>query len=268
MRFVVLAAGIGSRLWPLTESVPKCLVMVGGKTILERLLEQAEATDQFSEAVVLTGYRARQVDEFAQQWNRTRLLPLRLVNNPAFGETNNSYSLYLARDLLAEGFVLADGDLVLDPAIVQRIAACERSSLVVDAERTLDPEAMKCTLNDQGLITTLSKEIPLHLAAAESIGLSLFDAQDAREVGRRLSSLVAEGELQQYYERALQDMLIDGWRPSLINVGGLGWEEVDDRTDLERAQSLVGRIDAGRPPRGPISERGLGPNPDSQLIES
>ena len=109
----------------------------------------------------------------------------------------------------------------------------------MDSGRALDAEAMKCELDDQRLVVALSKEIPAHRAAAESIGLSRLDAGDAKAVTRHLAALVQRGEHNEYYERAYQDMLVDGWRPGLIDVADLGWEEVDDQRDLERARALV-----------------------------
>ncbi len=239
MRFIVLAAGTGSRLRPLTDDTPKCLITVAPQSILERLLEQACSTGRFSEAVVITGYLAEQVADFSDRWSAARSLPVRLVHNRLFSETNNSFSLFLARDLLDEGFVLADGDLVLDPRILARVAASDRSCLAVDSSRALDAEAVKCELDDQRLVVGLSKEIPAHRAVAESIGLSRLDAGDARALIRHLSALVQRRELDEYYERAYQDMLADGWRPGLIDIAGLGWEEVDDHLDLEHARALV-----------------------------
>ena len=239
MRFIILAAGTGSRLRPLTHDTPKCLITVAQQSILERLLEQARSTHRFSEAIVITGYRAEQVADFSHRWSAARSLPVRLVHNERFMETNNSFSLYLARHLLDEGFVLADGNLVLDPRILARVAASDRSSLAVDSSRDLDVEAVKCELDDQRLVVGLSKEIPAHRAAAESIGLSRLDAGDAEAMTRHMTTLVQRGEFDEYYERAYQDMLVDGWRPDLIDVAGLGWEEVDDHRDLEHAQALV-----------------------------
>jgi choline kinase len=239
MRLIVLAAGMGSRLGSLTLDTPKCLITIAQETILGRQLDQAASTGRFSEAVIVTGYRAEQVAAFSEQWSATGKLPVRLVPNPRFMETNNSYSLFIARHLLDEGFVLIDGDLVLDSRIVERVAACNRSSLVVDTNRTLDPEAMKCRLDEQGLISALSKEIPIHQAAAESIGLSFIDSSDAAELIGRLTDLVGRGAVNDYYERAFQDMLEGGWRPVLLDVAGLAWEEVDDLRDLERARSLL-----------------------------
>jgi choline kinase len=239
MRFIVLAAGTGSRLRPLTNDTPKCLITVAGQSILERLLEQAHSTRRFSEAVVITGYFAEQVADFSHRWSIAGSLPVRLVHNERFAETQNSFSLYLARHLLEEGFVLADGDLVLDPHIIARVAASDRSCLAVDSSRALDAEAVKCELDDQRLVVGLSKDIPAHRGAAESIGLSRLDAEDAEAMTRHLTALVQHEEFDEYYERAYQDMLADGWRPGLIDVAGLGWEEVDDHRDLEHARALA-----------------------------
>ena len=70
MHFVVLIAGLGSRLGDLTKERPKCLIEIDGKTILERLLEQAEETGEFTDIIVLTGYMSETINEFIDGWNQ------------------------------------------------------------------------------------------------------------------------------------------------------------------------------------------------------
>ena len=85
MHFVVLIAGLGSRLGDLTKERPKCLIEIDGKTILERLLEQAEETGEFTDIIVLTGYMSETINEFIDGWNqRENGLRIRAVHNPNF----------------------------------------------------------------------------------------------------------------------------------------------------------------------------------------
>lgn len=72
MHFVVLIAGLGSRLGDLTKERPKCLIEIDGKTILERLLEQAEETGEFTDIIVLTGYMSETINEFIDGWNQRK----------------------------------------------------------------------------------------------------------------------------------------------------------------------------------------------------
>lgn len=237
MKLVILVAGVGSRLRPLTDDRPKCLVEVNGQTILGRFLEQAAATGAFQEVVLLTGYLREQVQAFVDEWSAAgNALPVRLVHNERYDETNNGYTLLCAQEFLRDGFVLTDGDLLLDGEILRRVAAHESSHLAVDMQMKLDEEAMKFVLDENGFVTELSKEISVERGRGESIGLCKITAADAGRVIDHLALLVEKGELNEYYERAFQEMIREGWNLRAVDIGDLRWVEVDDHKDLARAQ--------------------------------
>ncbi|UOF90475.1 phosphocholine cytidylyltransferase family protein [Fodinisporobacter ferrooxydans] len=236
MKFVVLVAGVGSRLRPLTNDRPKCLVQVNGKSILERLLEQAENTRLFAEAVLITGYRAEAVRQFAERWKTSHSLPVTLIHNERYDETNNGYSLWCAKDVLTSSFVLSDGDLTLDDEILQLIAQHETSALAIDRSARLDEEAMKISVSKEGHVNGLSKELPLHQAVGESIGMCRIDAVDIPKVISELDKLVENQEWNEYYERAFIELIQNGWQVDVCDIGGRAWVEIDDRSDLQRAE--------------------------------
>jgi choline kinase len=240
MRLVILVAGVGSRLRPLTDERPKCLVEVGGQTILNRFLKQAEETGAFQEVVLITGYRHQQIQEAVNEWQRSHALPVRLVHNERYDVTNNGYTLLCAKDFLLDGFVLTDGDLLLEDGILRRVAASEKSHLAVDMQMKLDEEAMKFVLDEAGFVTELSKEIPVERGRGESIGLCKINAEDALGVVDHLAKLVEQGEENEYYERAFQELIREGWKLRVVDVGDLRWVEVDDHNDLARAEEIFG----------------------------
>lgn len=235
MRLVILVAGVGSRLRPLTDDRPKCLVEVNGKTILGRFLEGAEQVGAFQEVVLITGYLHEQIAAFTEQWGQGHTLPVRLVHNERFDETNNGYTLLCAKEFLRDGFVLTDGDLLLDTEILRRVANHPESHLAVDMQSMLDEEAMKFVLDEQGFVTELSKEITVERGLGESIGLCKMNAEDVPGIVDHLTRLVEQGELNEYYERAFQELIKEGWQLKVVDVGDLRWVEVDDHNDLSRA---------------------------------
>lgn len=238
MRIVVLAAGVGSRLRPLTDSRPKCLVEVGGSAILGRLLNQAGALRCLTEAVVVTGFRQEDVADYLARRPDAASLPLRLVHNDLYDRTNNLYSLWCAREWLRDGFLLVDGDLVLGPDILPCLAAQGGSALAIDTRIKLDAEAMKCRLDAEGRVVELSKDIPPDAAAGESIGLARIDPADAAGLVSHLEEIVAAGGVNEYYERAFQGFLAAGWDFRVYDIHGMPWVEVDDMSDLDRATRL------------------------------
>ena len=108
---LLLAAGLGSRLAPLTEALPKCLVSVSGVPILERLVRALDSHG-FERLVIVTGYKAETIRDYLGE--RFGGIAIEYIVSPLFATTNNIYSLWLARQLIDEPFLLVESDLVFD----------------------------------------------------------------------------------------------------------------------------------------------------------
>ncbi|MBI3788348.1 MAG: NTP transferase domain-containing protein [Ignavibacteriales bacterium] len=124
MKCVILAAGESTRLRPLTNDLPKCLLHVGGKGLLQRTLENIFAAG-VKEAAIVVGYKADAIRAFVKE-NFSRR-HIRFVLNPNFATTNNAYSLLLARNFCVdeqegvaskENFLLLDSDIVFAPKLL------------------------------------------------------------------------------------------------------------------------------------------------------
>lgn len=233
---VILVAGIGVRLRPLTADRPKALVDIGGETILARairlLLEHG-----VKEIVLATGYREDQIRRSVEHL----LVPITICPNPRYETTQNSVSLALCRaPLQAKSFFKLDGDVVFQSAVLERLGAA-RSELAVaiDAGREPDAEAMKARILS-GRILELGKGLSLERGAAESIGIEKLGAAGAESVFNAIDRQVARGQMNLYYEDVYSELIERGELDAqAVDVSDLAWSEVDTFEDLARARRLV-----------------------------
>jgi choline kinase len=240
---VLLVAGIGSRLRPLTDDRPKALMDLGGETILSRALRLLIAA-KVPEIVLATGYR----DDQIRRAVATCSVPTTLIRNPEYDTTQNSVSLALcSRVLKGKSFLKLDGDVVFQPLVLERLFASRVAlAVAVDSRRALDAEAMKVKVAD-GHITEFGKQLSIEAAFAETIGIerltreagdSLFSAMDRAIVGR--------GERDKYYEHFYSELVRAGRvEAQVVEVGDLAWSEVDTPEDLARARAAASRSESG-----------------------
>jgi choline kinase len=233
---VILAAGSGTRLRPLTFSTPKCLLDVGGRTILARQLDRVRAAG-IRRAVVVTGYLADQVEDHLRLVPPP--IPVTLAPNPVFATTGNCMSVLAARiHVETAGIVLCDGDVVLSgDALARLVTSPASTALLVDTETALADEEMKVRLDAAGLVRELSKEIEPALAAGESIGVQKVGGPALPIFWATLEAMQEAGDDQGYYEGALQRMLDAGVPIRTVTVGRDEWTEIDDHRDLDDARA-------------------------------
>jgi choline kinase len=233
---VVLAAGVGSRLRPLTDSTPKCLLEVGGKTILDRLLDDL-AKAGVERAVIVTGYLGRAISAHLDR----AALPcaVELVENAEYETTNNAASLFVAqKKLRAEAFLLCDGDVVLKNNPVRALRAePEGCALLVDPSVKLGAEEMKAEVDGDGRVLRLSKELEPARCLGESIGIQKVGGGALVRLWEELDRMMHGGRKGAYYEEAFQRLIDQGvtFRAVLVEPGA--WTEIDDLADLEDARA-------------------------------
>lgn len=237
-RALVLAAGMGRRLMPLTLDRPKCLIEVGGWAILRQLLYGLRSAG-VDEWVIVVGYRREMIQATLPAW---RLAPRRLhwVENPEYRTTNTLASVATAAHLLrGEPFLLLNGDLWIQPhALDPLIRSRHEDAMLVDRSVRLDNEAMKVILDGQLRVRRLGKKLPPAASSGESIGAYRFGAEGG---GRFLDEVVvraAAGDVQSFYEAALDDLAGRGFHPASIDVPPHTWTEIDDAHDLACAKAL------------------------------
>jgi choline kinase len=235
---VILVAGVGSRLRPITDDRPKALVDIGGETILGRAcrLLWAAGTRRF---VLATGYR----EDSVRQAVKTLDGEFVFCRNADFASTQNSVSLALcAHALEGRAFLKLDGDVVFEPAVIGRLfAAADTAELrvLVDSQRARDAEAMKIR-SDGSRILEFGKGLGIAQSQAETIGIEWLSAQAGQRVLSAIAAHVERGQRGLYYEDVYSELLQAGTlSAAAVEVGDLAWTEVDTFEDLERARGLL-----------------------------
>lgn len=227
---IILAAGTGSRLRPLTDDRPKCLLEVGGRTLIDRQLTTLDWLG-VHDVIVVVGYHGAVV--------RTHLgSRVRYIANPRYAVTNSLYSLWLARDELRSGALILNADVLAAPALFERLwSAPARDAVLVDLNSGLEPEDMKVTLRGTR-VTDFGKTLAPERAHAHNVGMAKFGPEGAAFLALCLDRLVATGHQTAWVPAAYREFA--SHRPLVaVPTAGLPWIEIDFAEDLDRARVEV-----------------------------
>ena len=234
---VILAAGMAKRLRPLTDTKPKCLLEVGGKTLLQRTVDAMTAAG-ITEFVVVTGYRGNMIRDFLTI--HYPLSTIHYLDNVDYEHNNNIYSLWMSGQIVrGQEFLLMDSDILCDPAAVLRIASEPEAALAVNRHE-LGEEEMKVVVDDQMRITEISKTCRPEDAMGESVGIEKMTAAYSEALFRELDQMILqEGLIDIFYERAFERLIPQGHTFRVIDTTDYFSYELDTPEDFQRAQALM-----------------------------
>ena len=175
MKSVILAAGVSARLRPLTDNTPKCLLKIGGKTILERTLDNLLAYN-LDDIIIVTGYLEEQIKSFVKRYYPK--LNVTYIFNEQYDTTNNIYSLWMTKDLVMNNeMLLMDSDILFDKKILELLIKSKyQNCLALRSDHKLSDEEIKVRLNSDKSIAEISKTVDLKHAVGESIGIEKFSS--------------------------------------------------------------------------------------------
>ena len=237
---MVLAAGAGRRLRPYTDTLPKALVPVDDETTILDLTLSNFSKVGLKDVAVIVGYKSEAVEDRKKDLESRHGVNLELIFNDKAEEWNNAYSLWCARDLFSQGFLLANGDTV-HPVGVQETLLANRGPailLAVDTVKKLAEEEMKLTIDCAGNLAKITKLMDPQSAFGEYIGLTLVEPEAAEKL---TSALEATWKLNPdlYYEDGYQEYVDRGGVINLQPIGEVSWVEVDNHDDLAIARSIA-----------------------------
>lgn len=243
MRAIILAAGVGSRLRPITDKKPKTMVTVNNKPMIGHIID-ALIQAEVPEIVVCTGYRADQLQSYLTEIYQTKV-ELIFVNNPVYETTNNMYSLYLAREYLRGDLLLMNADLVFDPSIISSLVEFSGSAIAVDKGNYLD-EAMKVVV-EHNVVKNISKKICIEDSYGCSIDIYKFNSNACEVLNKEVVEIVeVEKDLNQWTEVLLDRVFANQKVVAVpMDIGDRKWFEIDNYTDLANAEILFNTELAG-----------------------
>ena len=243
MRAVILAAGKGSRLNGTAGTAPKCLASLGGLSLIERQIAVLRAAG-IDDIVVVVGCQQLRVRRVCGKG-------ITYVENIRYAETNSLYSLWLARPLLYEGFVVLNCDVLFHPALLDDLLTSRHENALLLGYREANPpafgeEEMKVKVR-HGRVVDMSKDMDPTEADGENLGIVKFGARGAVALVDIMDGIVAAGRLREWAPRAFAQFA-QAHPLHAIGTRGLPWIEIDFPEDYERAASdVLPQIEAGAP---------------------
>jgi len=239
---LVLAAGAGRRLQPLTDDLPKTLLPVAGeRTILDIALANLKHAG-LDDVAVVTGFAAHRIDERKRALEQDHGVNLELVFNDKAEEWNNAYSLWIAREQLRGGAILVNGDTVHPASVEETVLAARGPAIVLaaDTDKALGEEEMKLHVTDDGFMDRINKALDPSTAAGEYIGVTLIEGEATDALADALEA-TWKRDTNLYYEDGYQEFADRGGRIGIAPIGQVDWVEVDDHQDLARAREVACR---------------------------
>jgi choline kinase len=240
---LLLAAGVGSRLAPLTDALPKCLVSVSGVPILERLVRSLDSHG-IERLVIVTGHKAEMIrDCLGESFGG---IAVEYIVSPLFETTNDIYSLWLARHLIDEPLLLVESDLVFDEHLLAPLLQPER----IAVSRQLPwMGGTTVTLDGDGHVKAFYPMPPgvygQHCTDSDhfmAVNICSLARDTWGAVCERLERRVAAGQTGLFYESVFEEMAADGsMAPAAVIFPAERWYEIDTPADLEAAELVFPR---------------------------
>lgn len=240
MTGLVLAAGIGKRLAPLTEERPKGLLELGGRSLLARLLDGLRAAG-VRETAIVVGYKHEAIA--AALGPAHHGMPLRYLLNPAF-EKGPRLSLWTGREeFRRDDVVLADGDVLFAPALLERAVRHPAPNVFLGEPDFVDTgEEINLYRRGERVVAirrgVAGPPAEPYDARSEWVGFAKVGRAAGAELVATLDRMVREGRVEGDYEAAL-DALLPRHPFALCLTGGLPWIEIDFPQDLQAAEREV-----------------------------
>jgi choline kinase len=239
MRSVILAAGAATRLRPISDTIPKCLLQVGGQPLLQRSIE-ALFSNGIHQIIIVVGYRSESVITFCNTTYSSETL--RCIVNPDYASTNNAYSLLLTEEhILGHDMMLLDGDILFDPRLIGHLLSSRQpNALLLRPSHLLGSEEIKVVTGTDNRVLRISKDINPGDAAGESIGIERFSEPTVRNLFKILRRRIGgEQRVNEWYEASFQELIDNGARIFAVDTAGLPCIEIDTTADIETAERDV-----------------------------
>lgn len=237
MKAVILAAGRGNRLRPLTNSIPKCLLRINDRTILEHQISNLFHYG-IKNVVIVVGYKINAVisalDKLKEKYCELSIV---FVKNHMYHKTNTLYSLWLASDhVRCDDFIYINGDVVFSKKILESLLNSPYDACLAVEKKQVGKEEVKVIVT-QNIIKRIGKDLDPSKSYGEFIGIAKFSKNFNKLFIRKLDSLVKQKFVNEFFEKAL-DELARIVSIHIVDITGLPCVEVDTLEDYETAKKI------------------------------
>lgn len=238
IKAIILAAGVGSRIRPLTDNTPKSLLKVGDKTILEMMVSHINKCG-INEIVFVLGYLEDQIKDFVN--THFPDLNAHFITNDLYTKTNTGYSLMLAEKFIGDSdFIKFDADVVFDVKILENLIKSDhKNCLCIDMNINLDAEEIKVIVDENFRVIKASKDVDPKDAIGESIGIEKISNETAQILFAELKEMMkCDSNHQKYYESGYERLIEKNVEFNTLDITGLKWVEIDTLDDFASAERI------------------------------
>ncbi len=238
MKVVLLAAGVGSRIRPLTDDKPKSLLEVNRVSILERMLTNVSNVG-LKDVVIITGYLEDHIKDFVD--SKFPNLNITYIKNEAYEGTNTGYSLLLTKDFInGDDFIKFDADVIFEEKVLRDLIDSEfETALCIDTNIHLDKEEVKVITDENGMVLQVGKKLDPTLCKGESIGIEKIGKEAGKLLFEELGRLMEDkSNWKEYYDDSYTTLVNMGVKFGAVNITGLKWVEIDTHEDYYKAKSI------------------------------
>ena len=239
MKAVLCAAGVGSRMRPLTLDRPKGLLPLGGKLLIEHMLDGISACG-IRDIIIVVGHCAEKVREaVGESYGDCRIT---YVENPEYRTTQNIYSLWLAREHVTDGMVFFNADTVWHPEILRRVVESKYpNTFILSPQKEVEEDSIKAHVSD-GFLVEIGKKIRREAHGAV-FGIYKLSQEASERYFEIIDKLFIEDAANKNVSFVVPLEYMAPETPlTAVSSEGYPWAEVDVPEDYERAQRMIGRI--------------------------
>ena len=236
MKAIILAAGDSKRLRPFTDNMPKCLIKINGKVIIDYQIQALE-DNNIKEVVVVVGYLAEQIMK-----HLTTKYPdiyFKFIYNPIYYETNTVYSLWLASNEMDCDFLYFNADVLMDKLIIKQLIRCKYANCLAICPCKCADEEVKVIIKDD-VVVNIGKKLDSKICYGEFIGIAKFSKAFNEKFKIKLDDIVKIGNENAFFELALEELVNENASENLLgilNIHDLPYIEIDYPDDLEKAKN-------------------------------
>jgi len=233
MNYIIPAAGIGTRLHPLTQESAKCLFKLGLEmTIIKRMIKLIKKYDSNAGITIITGFAQKKVQEELKDFR-----DVRFIHNPFFRVTNSIASVWLAREQMIGPTVIINSDIVFEQKLCKEVivSPISKDEVLMDGSIRTDGDYNVQVHN--GLVSVMSKELKNY--HGEYAGITRLTESGVEKLKCEIDYMINGGYYNQWYETALVQMIFsDSFQLYYTDIQTYSWTEVDTVDDLLKAKEI------------------------------